>query len=43
VPGLRPGLPAGLVAYRDDPRDDPEVLARPAAVFVAGRRVVQGR
>ncbi|GAA1826126.1 amidohydrolase family protein [Actinomadura chokoriensis] len=43
VSGLRPGLPANLVAYRDDPRDDPGVLARPAAVFVAGRRVVQGR
>ncbi|CNF49063.1 Probable amidohydrolase [Mycobacterium tuberculosis] len=43
VPGLRAGGPANLVAYRPDPRDDPEVLAHPAAVFVAGRRVVQGR
>jgi imidazolonepropionase-like amidohydrolase len=43
VPGLRAGGPANLVAYREDPRDDPEVLARPAAVFAAGRRVGQGR
>ncbi|MGH3241335.1 MAG: amidohydrolase family protein [Spirillospora sp.] len=39
VPGLRPGRPANLVSYHGDPRDDPEVLARPAAVFVAGRRI----
>jgi imidazolonepropionase-like amidohydrolase len=28
-----------LVSYDDDPRDDPAVLARPAAVFLRGRRV----
>jgi imidazolonepropionase-like amidohydrolase len=43
VSGLRPGHPANLVAYRGDPRDDPAVLADPAAVFVAGRRLAQGR
>lgn len=37
--GLRPGRPANLVSYHDDPRDDPAVLARPAAVFAAGRRI----
>ncbi|MFI0483639.1 amidohydrolase family protein [Actinomadura sp. 9N215] len=39
APGLRPGRPANLVTYDDDPRDDPAILARPAAVFASGRRV----
>ncbi|TMR07353.1 amidohydrolase [Actinomadura soli] len=34
-----PGRPANLVTYDDDPRDDPEVLRRPAATFAAGRRL----
>ncbi|MGP4029085.1 amidohydrolase family protein [Actinomadura sp. 3N407] len=43
VPGLRAGYPASLVTFDGDPRDDPAVLARPAAVVAAGRRVGQGR
>lgn len=39
VPGLEPGLPANLVCYESDPRDDAAVLARPSAVVAAGRRV----
>ncbi|MFI0405784.1 amidohydrolase family protein [Actinomadura sp. 3N508] len=35
-----PGRPANLVTYHDDPRDDPEVLRRPAATFAAGRRLL---
>ncbi|WP_165964527.1 amidohydrolase family protein [Actinomadura sp. KC216] len=34
-----PGRPANLVTYHDDPRDDPDVLGRPAATFAAGRRL----
>ena len=37
VPG--DGEPADLVTYHDDPRDDPAVLGRPAAVFVRGTRI----
>ncbi|HEY8044925.1 MAG TPA: amidohydrolase family protein [Streptosporangiaceae bacterium] len=33
------GEPADLVSYHDDPRDDPAVLAHPAAVFLAGARL----
>jgi imidazolonepropionase-like amidohydrolase len=33
------GAPADLVTYDSDPRADPAVLADPAAVVVAGRRV----
>jgi imidazolonepropionase-like amidohydrolase len=36
---LAPGAPADLVTYDADPRDDPEVLAHPAAVLSAGVRV----
>lgn len=43
LPGLRAGDPADLVTFHDDPRDDPSVPARPAAVVVAGRRAGQGR
>lgn len=40
VPGrLEPGLPADLVVYDADPRVDPTVLARPAAVVLRGTRV----
>lgn len=39
LPGLRPGDSADLVSYEQDPRDDPEVLRRPAAVLRAGIRV----
>ncbi|MFI0366934.1 amidohydrolase family protein [Actinomadura sp. 1N219] len=34
-----PGRPANLVTYHDDPRDDPEVLRRPAVTFAAGHRL----
>lgn len=37
LPGLEEGAPADLVAYPDDPREDPEVLARPALRLLAGR------
>ncbi len=33
------GQPADLVTYHDDPRDDPETLARPAAVVARGVRI----
>jgi hypothetical protein len=36
---LGDGEPADLVSFDDDPRDDPAVLGRPAAVLVGGRRV----
>ena len=35
----RPASPGDLVTYAADPRDDPEVLLRPAAIVVDGRRV----
>jgi imidazolonepropionase-like amidohydrolase len=38
-PGLDAGAPADVVTFDDDPRDDPEVLRRPAAVVLRGRRV----
>lgn len=36
LPNIEAGAPADLVAYRDDPRDDPAVLTRPAAVVLNG-------
>jgi imidazolonepropionase-like amidohydrolase len=39
LPGLTDGAPANLVSYEADPRDDPAVLAEPAAVLVRGIRV----
>jgi imidazolonepropionase-like amidohydrolase len=39
LPALSAGSPADLVTYDADPRDDPEVLGRPAAVVSRGRRV----
>jgi imidazolonepropionase-like amidohydrolase len=36
---LADGEPADLVSFDDDPRDDPAVLAHPAAVLMRGRRV----
>jgi imidazolonepropionase-like amidohydrolase len=38
VGGLRAGEPADLVTYDRDPREDPETLARPAAVVAQGVR-----
>jgi imidazolonepropionase-like amidohydrolase len=37
--GPAPGRPVDLVTYEDDPRDDPAVLGRPAAVVAGGVRV----
>ena len=39
APGLDDGAPADLVTYDADPREDPDVLTRPAAVVLRGRRV----
>ena len=39
VASLEDGAPADLVTYDDDPREDPEVLNRPAAVVLRGRRI----
>jgi imidazolonepropionase-like amidohydrolase len=36
---LSAGEPADLVTYHDDPRGDPDVLARPAAVVARGVRI----
>jgi imidazolonepropionase-like amidohydrolase len=36
-PSLRPGHPADLVVYRDDPRRDPAALRDPAVVLLRGR------
>jgi imidazolonepropionase-like amidohydrolase len=37
LPGIEEGAPADLVAYEDDPREDPEALARPAFIMLDGR------
>ena len=37
LPGIEEGAPADLVGYRDDPRGDPEVLARPSVHVLDGR------
>ena len=37
LPGIEEGAPADLVAYPDDPRADPEVLARPSLRILDGR------
>jgi len=37
--GIQHGEPADLVSYDNDPRDDPAVLAHPAAVFAGGIRI----
>ena len=36
-PGVEPGAPADLIAYRDDPRSDPGVLRHPELVLLRGR------
>ena len=38
-PALDEGAPADLVVYREDPRNDPEVLSRPEAVVFGGERI----
>jgi imidazolonepropionase-like amidohydrolase len=39
LPGLEEGAPADLVAFPDDPRDDPRALSRPSLIMRAGRVV----
>jgi imidazolonepropionase-like amidohydrolase len=39
LPGLVEGAPADLVAYDADPRDDLDVLAKPALIVLRGRLV----
>jgi imidazolonepropionase-like amidohydrolase len=39
APGLDAGAAADVVTFDDDPRDDPEVLERPAAVVLGGVRI----
>jgi imidazolonepropionase-like amidohydrolase len=39
LPDLADGVPADLVTFDSDPRDDPEVLANPVAVLLNGRRI----
>lgn len=43
LPGIEPGAPADLVAYRDDPRADPAVLSHPTLVILDGQLVVDQR
>ncbi|MGH8887693.1 MAG: amidohydrolase family protein [Egibacteraceae bacterium] len=42
LPGIADGAPADLVAYPDDPRGDPDVLARPTLIMLAGQVVETG-
>jgi imidazolonepropionase-like amidohydrolase len=39
LPGLDDGAPADVVTFEADPREDPDVLGRPAAVLLRGTRV----
>jgi imidazolonepropionase-like amidohydrolase len=43
LPGIEEGAPADLVAYRDDPREDPGVLADPLLALLDGRVVLDRR
>jgi imidazolonepropionase-like amidohydrolase len=43
LPGIEVGAPADLVAYRDDPLENPAVLGSPALVLLDGRLVRDGR
>ncbi len=40
LPLVEEGAPADLVAYREDPRDDPAVLAVPAVIILDGELLV---
>jgi imidazolonepropionase-like amidohydrolase len=42
LPGIEVGAPADLVAYREDPLEDPAVLGSPALVLLDGRLVRDG-
>ncbi|MGV1010531.1 MAG: amidohydrolase family protein [Dermatophilaceae bacterium] len=39
LPGLEPGAPADLVVYDTDPREDFDVLDRPALIVLGGRPI----
>ena len=39
---LEEGAPADLVLYDADPRNDPEVLQRPAMVMIGGQLITKG-
>lgn len=39
LPSLSAGAPADVVTYHHDPREDPGVLSRPAAVLRGGHRI----
>lgn len=39
LPSLSDGAPADVVTYHHDPREDPGVLSRPAAVLRGGHRI----
>jgi imidazolonepropionase-like amidohydrolase len=39
LPGVEEGAITDIVAYRDDPRSDPEVLRRPALRILNGRQI----
>jgi imidazolonepropionase-like amidohydrolase len=41
LPGIDEGAPADLVGYADDPRQDPEVLSRPAMIMLDGKTVTR--
>ncbi len=42
-PALDEGAPADLVVYEQDPRNDPQVLARPALVMLGGEIIRRAR
>ena len=39
LPGIEEGAPADLVAFREDPRDDPRTLADPALILLEGQLI----
>lgn len=39
LPGIEEGAPADVVAYQGDPREDVEVLRRPAMILLHGNRI----
>ena len=40
APSLEAGGTADVVTFEEDPRDDPDVLSRPAAVVLGGVRII---
>ena len=39
LPGIEEGAPADLVAFREDPREDPRTLADPALILLDGQLI----